>query len=70
MSDSDPVIELTTKNPFSWKIVAAFVVAWVVVFALFFELKSGTIRLLLPLIGLIFLVYLVVCTIYLLKNRK
>ena len=70
MSDSDPVIELTPKNPFSWKIVAAFVVAWVVVFALFFELKSGTIRLLLPLIGLIFLVYLVVCTIYLLKNRK
>ena len=70
MSDSDPVIELTTKNPFSWKIVAAFVVAWVVVFAFFFELKSGTIRLLLPLIGLIFLVYLVVCTIYLLKNRK
>jgi len=70
MSDSDPVIELTPKNPFSGKIVAAFVVAWVVVFALFFELKSGTIRLLLPLIGLIFLVYLVVCTIYLLKNRK
>ncbi|MCF7687732.1 MAG: hypothetical protein K9M98_10685 [Cephaloticoccus sp.] len=70
MDDQEPVIELTPKNPFSWKIVAMFVIAWVVVFAVIFELKSGMIRLLLPVIGLVFLVYLVFCTIYLLKNRK
>ncbi|MFM1851028.1 MAG: hypothetical protein RIS54_712 [Verrucomicrobiota bacterium] len=70
MSDPDPVIELTPKNPFSWKVVAMFVIAWAVVFALVYELKSTTIRLLLPVIGLVFLVYLVVCTIYLIKNRK
>lgn len=70
MSDQEPVIELTPKNPFSWKIVAMFVVAWVVVFALVYALKGGMIRLLLPVISLIFLVYLVVCTIYLLRKRK
>lgn len=70
MSDSDPVIELTPKNPFSWKIVALFVVAWIVVFAMVFELKATMIRLLLPVIALVFLVYLAVCTIYLIKNRK
>jgi membrane-bound acyltransferase YfiQ involved in biofilm formation len=70
MPDPDPVIELTPKNPFSWKIVALFVVAWVVVFTLVYQLKSGMIRLLLPLIALIFLVYLVICTLYLIKHRK
>jgi membrane-bound acyltransferase YfiQ involved in biofilm formation len=70
MSEQDPVIELTPKNPFSWKIVIAFVSAWIVVLGLVYFLGSSTIRLLLPLIGLIFLVYLISCTIYLLKNRK
>lgn len=70
MSEEDPVIELTPKNPFSWKMVAMFVVAWVVVFAVVYELKSGLIRLLLPLIAVIFLVYLVICTLYLIKHRK
>lgn len=70
MSDNEPVIELTPKNPFSWKIVALFVLAWAVVFALVYELKSGLIRLLLPVIAIVFLVYLVVCTLYLIKNRK
>jgi membrane-bound acyltransferase YfiQ involved in biofilm formation len=72
MSDQEPepVIELIPRNPFSWKIVAVFFGAWVLVLGLVYFLKSGTIRLLLPLIGIIFLVYLVVCTIYLLKNRK
>ncbi|MFZ9681765.1 MAG: hypothetical protein ACO3DQ_00960 [Cephaloticoccus sp.] len=70
MSDPDPVIELTPKNPFSWKVVAMFIVAWAVVFALVYLLKSATIRLLLPVIAIVFLVYLVVCTIILIKNRK
>ncbi|MCC6416362.1 MAG: hypothetical protein IT582_10680 [Opitutaceae bacterium] len=70
MSDQEPVIELTPKNPFSWKIVALFVAAWIVVFALVYELKAPTIRLLLPAIGFVFLVYLAICTLYLLKNRK
>ncbi|MBK8858397.1 MAG: hypothetical protein IPN11_12205 [Opitutaceae bacterium] len=70
MSEEDPVIELEPKNPFSWKIVAMFLVAWLVVFGLMYELKSGMIRLLLPLIAIIFLIYLVICTLYLVKNRK
>ena len=70
MSEEDPVIELAPKNPFSWKMVAMFVVAWAVVFAVVYELKSGVIRLLLPLIAVIFLVYLVICTLYLIKHRK
>ena len=70
MSDPEPVIELTPKNPFSWKIVAAFVGAWIVVLGLALWMKSGMIRILLPVIGLVFLVYLVSCTIYLFKNRK
>ncbi len=70
MSENEPVIELTPRNPFSWKIVALFVLAWAVVFALVYELKSGIIRLLLPVIAIVFLVYLVICTLYLIKNRK
>ncbi len=70
MSEEDPVIELEPKNPFSWKIVAMFFVAWLVVFGLMYQLKSGMIRLLLPLIAIIFLIYLVICTLYLVKNRK
>jgi membrane-bound acyltransferase YfiQ involved in biofilm formation len=70
MSEDEPVIELEPKNPFSWKIVAMFLVAWLVVFGLMYELKSGMIRLLLPLIAIIFLLYLVICTLYLVKNRK
>ena len=70
MSEPEPVIELTPKNPFSWKIIGFFVGAWIVVLGLVYFLGSSTIRLLLPLIGLIFLFYLVSCTIYLLKNRK
>jgi membrane-bound acyltransferase YfiQ involved in biofilm formation len=70
MSENEPVIELTPRNPFSWKIVALFVLAWAVVFALVYELKSGLIRLLLPVIAIVFLVYLLVCTLYLIKNRK
>jgi len=70
MSEEEPVIELEPKNPFSWKIVALFVGAWAVVFGLIYQLKSGMIRLLLPAIALIFLIYLVVCTLYLIKKRK
>ena len=70
MSEEDPIIELEPKNPFCWKIVAMFLVAWLVVFGLMYELKSGMIRLLLPLIAIIFLIYLVICTLYLVKNRK
>ena len=70
MSDPDPVIELTPKNPFSWKIVSAFIGAWIVVLGLVYFLKSNTIRLLLPLLAIVFLVYLVSCTIYLIRNRK
>ena len=70
MSDQEPVVELVPKNPFSWRIVALFLGAWIFVLGLVYFMKSGTIRILLPLIGLIFLIYLVFCTIYLLKHRR
>lgn len=70
MSDSEPVIELTPKNPFSWKVIILFVIAWLVVLGLVVEMKSGTLRLLLPAIAVLFVVYLTVCTIILLKRKK
>lgn len=70
MPKPDPVIELEPRNPFSWKIVAAFVLAWVFVFAAMIELKLPLLRLLLPLLAVLLVVYLAVCTVYILKNRR
>lgn len=70
MSKRDPVIELEPKNPFSWKVVAAFVAAWLVVLAAMIELKLTVLRLVLPLLAALLVVYLAVCTVLLLKNRR
>lgn len=70
MSDLEPVIELEPKNPFSWRAVVAFVGAWLVVLALALLLKNSILRLLLPVIATLFVVYLGVCTLLLLKNRN
>lgn len=68
--NDDPVIELEPKNPFSWKVVAAFVVAWLVVLAAMIELKLSVLRLILPLLAVLLVIYLAVCTVLLLKNRR
>ena len=70
MPKNDPVIELEPRNPFSWKIVAAFLVAWVLIFVAIIELKLTVLRLLLPLLAMLLVIYLPVFTIYILKNRR
>jgi hypothetical protein len=70
MAKRDPIIELEPRNPFSWKIVAAFLVAWLVVLGAMILLKLTVLRLLLPLLAVLLVVYLAVCTILLLKNRR
>lgn len=70
MPKNDPVIDLEPRNPFSWKIVAAFVVAWLLVLAAMIELKLSVLRLVLPLLAVLLVVYLAVCTVLLLKNRR
>lgn len=66
----DPVIELEPRNPFSWKIVIAFVVAWLIALAAMIQLKLPVLRLLLPLLAVLLVIYLATCTILLLKNRR
>jgi membrane-bound acyltransferase YfiQ involved in biofilm formation len=70
MSDEKPVIDLEPRNPFSWRVAVAFLGAWLVAFALVWWLKSNLLRLLLPVIALLFVLYLGVCTLLLLKNRN
>lgn len=70
MPKRDPVIELEPRNPFSWKVVAAFLVAWLLVLVAMIELKLTVLRLLLPLLAVFLVIYLAVCTILLLKNRR
>ena len=70
MSNPEPIIELEPRNPFSWRIVIAFVVAWLMALGAALLLKSGMVRLLLPLIATIFVVYVGVCTLLFLKNRR
>lgn len=71
MPKRDPnVIELEPRNPFSWKIVAAFVLAWILIFVAIIELKLSVLRLLLPVLAVLLVIYLAVCTIYVIKNRR
>lgn len=70
MSRREPVIELEPRNPFSWKMVAGFVGLWVVALAAALFLKGGIVRLLMPLVALLFVIYLAVCTLVYLKRRK
>ena len=47
-----------------------FVVGWLVMLGVALALKTAMVRILLPVIALVFLIYLVICTLYFLKNRK
>ena len=70
MSEQEPVIELEPRNPFSWKVVVAFLGAWLVVLMLALFLKNNMLRLLLPVIGVLLVVYVGVCTLLFLRNRQ
>jgi ABC-type uncharacterized transport system permease subunit len=70
MPKRDPIIDLEPRNPFSWKVVIAFVVAWLLALAAMIELKLTVLRLLLPLLAMLLVIYLATCTILLLKNRR
>lgn len=66
----DPIIDLEPRNPFSWRIVLGVVVAWLVVLGAALLMKNALIRMLLPLIATVLVVYLGACTLIFLKNRK
>jgi hypothetical protein len=68
--DPVPVIELEPRNPFSWKIVIGFLVAWLIALVAMIQLKLTVLRLLLPLLAMLLVIYLATCTILLLKNRR
>lgn len=70
MPNPEPVIELEPKNPFRWTVLLALVALWAVALGLGIWLKSGLVRMLLPLILIVLVLYLGFCTFYLLKNRK
>ncbi len=70
MPKRDPSIELEPRNPFSWKVVIAFVVAWLIALVAMIELKLAVLRLLLPLLAVLLVIYLATCTILILKNRR
>ena len=70
MSKPEPIIELEPRNPFSWRIVIGFLVGWLLALGAALLLKSAMVRLLLPLIATIFVIYVSVCTLIFLKNRK
>jgi hypothetical protein len=60
-----------SKNySFSWAHVFLFITAWIAVLMLAILMRATIFRLLLPLITAIFVVYLGVCTILYLKNKK
>jgi hypothetical protein len=70
MPKRDPVIELEPRNLFSWKVVIAFIVAWVIALVAMIQLKLTVLRLVLPLLAVLLVIYLATCTILLLKNRR
>lgn len=70
MSKREPIIELEPRNPFSWRIAIVFVVAWLLALGAALVLKSAMVRLLLPLIATLFVLYVGVCTLLFLKNRQ
>jgi hypothetical protein len=70
MPKRDPIIELEPRNSFSWKVVIALLVAWLIAFVAMIQLKLTVLRLVLPLLALLLVIYLATCTILLLKNRR
>jgi len=72
MPEKDPVIELEPKqkSPFQWPVFLALVIAWIVLLVLAIELKSSMLRMLWPLLLVILVIYLAVCTFSVLHARK
>lgn len=70
MKRTDPPIDLEPKNPFSWKVFGLFLLGWAIACLALIELRSPMLRLLMPLIAVILVGYLAVCTVLFLKNRK
>ena len=70
MPKPEPVIDLEPRSPFSWRIAVAFVVAWLMALGAALLLKSAMLRVLLPLIATLFVIYVGACTLIYLKNRK
>ncbi len=67
---TDPPIELEPKSVFSWKIVGLFALGWVIALVALIELRWPMLRILMPLLAVMLLAYLTVCTVLFLKNRK
>ncbi len=63
-------VTLVPRQTFSWKVVALLASGWLVVLAAVVVLKIRVLTLLLPLIGAIFVGYLIVCTIVLFRQRN
>lgn len=57
-------------SPFRWSIVIGLIVLWLTVLACAIFLKAGMFRVLLPAVMVILIVYLGICSIYLLKASK
>lgn len=53
-----------------WKAALALLVAWLGAFVAMIELKLTVLRLVLPLVALLIVIYLATCTILFLKNRR
>lgn len=70
MSKPEPIIDLEPRSLFSWRIVLAFVGAWVLALGAALLMKSAMVRLLMPLIATVFVVYVGACTLIFIKNRK
>jgi len=58
------------RGPFRWWIVVGFLTAWAVLVVAAVWIKLSLVRVLLPGILVILLIYLLICTLYLLRNRK
>lgn len=70
MPEPRRVIELEPKNPFRWSVVLGVAVLWLVLLGLGVVLKNRVLLLLWPALLFILVVYLGICTIVLLKNKR
>jgi hypothetical protein len=70
--DEQEVIEYVPKDqsPFRWWVVLGLMAAWFLVLAGIFFLKTTLLRIMLPVIMVALLLYLVICTISVLRRNK
>ncbi|MFH1496907.1 MAG: hypothetical protein ABII82_03680 [Verrucomicrobiota bacterium] len=70
MKRAERPIELEPRYPISWKVVGIMVLAWVLTLVAVVGLRMRMLIILMPVIGVLLVVYLTVCTVIFLKNRK